>query len=411
MEIRREALALWCPNCLLEVDCAIKVVSSSTFEGLLSPAERRRPTNRFFYLGVQRTMIRAICLSALLLVDCILTSASAQELERPGQEAFIKRAVFAQQRLWLLSDSGALSSIVDRGDERIVEHLPEPVLDVCVQNGDPLIVTGQQRRGTVWTMRRWRAGEWQPELTISRSTDMLLALSCLRTHATLLTSNRLIDVVAGVPKVTSLRKPVKGGAIASVHDLGDHFFVGFNAGEWGGGLIRIDRRRGTISRIESNLSGDLCGGPLNTDCDPVNGINVEPWNSSCVVVAIGLVHFLSHGRIAEVCGNTVKRLYFRPYEIDSRLGIDTGVMRDQDEPISTVAFFGIERVGDALWAVGIDGLYRITQSGTSEPVPLPVFKNTDGVNVSFDIPGLVLVVTQVNQRRSVSGAVPMLVPR
>lgn len=356
-------------------------------------------------------MIRVICLSVLLLVECILTSASAQEPERPGQEAFIKRAVFAQQRLWLLSDSGVLSSIVDRGDERIVEHLSEPVLDVCVQNGDLVVVTGQQRSGRGWTMHRWRAGQWQRELTISRSRDILLALSCLPTQTTLLTSRWLIDVVAGVQKITSLNKPVKSAAIASVHDLGDHLFVGFNAGEWGGGLIRINRRRGAISRIESNLSGELCGGPLNTHCDPVNGITAEPWNSGCVVVAIGLVHFLSHGRIVEVCGNTVKRLHFRPYEVDSRWEIDTGVRRNEDEPFSTVAFFGIGRVGDALWAVGIDGLYRITQSGLSEPVPLPVFKDAGGVSVSFDIPGLVLVGTQVNQRRSVSGGVPMLVPR
>ena len=30
--------------------------------------------------------------------------------------------------------------------------------------------------------------------------------------------------------------------------------------------------------------------------------------------AIGLVHFFPHGRIVEVCGNEVKRLYFEPYQ-------------------------------------------------------------------------------------------------
>lgn len=357
-------------------------------------------------------MIRAICLTAVLVVECILASASAQEPARPGQEAFIKRAVFAQQRLWLLSDSGALSSIVDQGDERIVEHLPEPALDLCVQNGDPLIVTGQQDRGKGWTLRRWHAGEWQQELTVSRSRDILLALSCSAPQTTLLTSKRLIDVVAGVPKSTLLLGFAIGGAIASVHNLGDQFFVGFNGGEWGGGLTRIDRRRGTIRRIESDYASEIpCSGPLNASCDPVNGIAAAPWNSRCVVVAIGLVHFLSHGRIAEVCGDTVKRLYFMPLKIDDRMGPDPGVTRGEGEPFSTVAFFGIERVGDALWAVGIDGLYRITQSGLGERVPLPEFKNADGVYVSFDGPGLVLVGTEVNRRRSVSGTVPMLVPR
>jgi hypothetical protein len=351
-----------------------------------------------------------VTLLALWLAIAVVAVASAQEPERPGQEAFIKRAVFAQQRLWLLSDAGALSSIVDGGDNRIVEHISE-VLDVCVQNGDPLIVTGRMDRGEVWTMQRWRAGEWQPELTISRSRDILLALNCLPIQATLLTSTRLIDAVGGVPQVTSLRKPVKAAPIASVHDVGDQVFVGFNAGEWGGGLIRIDRRRGTIKRIESKSSSEWRDGPLDTELDPVNGITTAPWKPGCVVAAIGLVHFVSHGRIVEVCGDVVKRLYFRPYEIDPRWGLDPDPRPGAVEPFSTVAFFGIERVGEVLWAVGIDGLYRITQSGASEPVPLPVFKNVDGVNVSFDVPGLVLVGTLVNQRRSVSGAVPMLVRR
>jgi hypothetical protein len=356
-------------------------------------------------------MIRAICLCALLLAECTFTNVRAQEPERPGQAASIKRAVFARQRLWLLSDAGALSSVVDGGDQRIVEHLPETVLDMCVRSGAPLIVTGRQGDGEAWTLYRRDAGEWQQELKISRSKDVLHALNCSASQTTLLTSTRLIDIVAGVPRTTSLRKLVKRGGIASVYSLGDQFFVGFNAGEWGGGLVRIDRSTGVVRKIESNSSGESCGGPLNTECDPVHGIAAAPWNSRCVVVAIGLVHFLSHGRLAEVCGDTVKRLYFQPLELDSRWGVAPDATRRDDEPISTVAFFGIERVGDALWAVGIDGLYRITQSGLAEHVPLPEFKSADGVPVSFDIASLVLVGTEINRRRSVSGTVPMLVAR
>lgn len=352
-------------------------------------------------------MIRAICFGALLLAECAL----AVEPQRPGQEAFITRAVFAQQRLWLLSDSGVLSSVVDGGDARVVEQLSEPVLDVCVQSGEPLVVTGQQDGGSAWTMHRWRAGKWQQEPTIPRTKDLLLALSCSPTQITLLTSKRLVDVVAGVPKSTALRNFKGKGRITSVHDSGEHFFVGFNAGEWGGGMTRIDRRQGTSRRIAANRSGGLCGGPLNAECDPVNGIAAAPWNSGCVVAAIGLVHFSSHGRIVEVCGNAVKRLYVRAYEMEGLPEMEKDAVDGEDEPFSSVAFFGIERIGEELWAVGIDGLYRITQSGSSEPVALPAFRNADGVNVSFDIPGFVLVSTRVNQRRSVSGGAPMLVPR
>src|SRR6185437_3906330 len=90
-------------------------------------------------------------------------------------------------------------------------------------------------------------------------------------------------------------------------------FVGLNEGEWGGGLRRIHRQTGDVIVVQRNASGELCGGPLNTDCDPVNGIISDPWAEDCVVLSIGLVHFAPHGRIDEVCGDRVKRLYFKYY--------------------------------------------------------------------------------------------------
>src|SRR6185295_11653635 len=133
-----------------------------------------------------------------------------------------------------------------------------------------------------------------------------------------------------------------------------------------------------ILKIESNVSGGACDGPLDSRCDPVNAIADDPWNPGCVVAVIGLVHFLSHGRIVQVCDRTVKRLYFKEQEVDPRIGLGKNSKRGQDEPANTVAFFGIDRVGGSLWAVGTDALYRITQSGAGERVPLPKLQNADG---------------------------------
>ena len=52
----------------------------------------------------------------------------------------------------------------------------------------------------------------------------------------------------------------------------------------------------------------------------------------------------------------------------------------------------------------------MNQSGVSERVPLPEFKNVDGASVTFDVSGLVLAGI-VNRRRPLSGAVLMLVAR
>jgi hypothetical protein len=157
--------------------------------------------------------------------------------------------------------------------------------------------------------------------------------------------------------------------------------VGFNIGEWGGGLRRINRIDGQVTTIERNRSGELCGGPLNTSCDPVNGVAVSAWKPTCVVAAVGLVHMMAHGRIVEVCGREVRRLYFKPLNPQPpRETLDDG------EPSSTVAFYGLAQSGNNLWAIGIDGLYRF--SGPQPPAfqPLPKFQNRGGYWVAFDVP-------------------------
>lgn len=79
-------------------------------------------------------------------------------------------------------------------------------------------------------------------------------------------------------------------------------------GRW---AAKYRRRTGKVTVIEKNSTGDLCGGPLNASCDPVNGIADEPWRPDCVAIAIGLVHFSPHGRIVEVCRDEVRRVYFK----------------------------------------------------------------------------------------------------
>jgi hypothetical protein len=57
------------------------------------------------------------------------------------------------------------------------------------------------------------------------------------------------------------------------------------------------------------------------------------------------------------------------------------------------------------------GLYRITERAVDAAVPLPRFKQIEGVYVSFDHPNFILVLTEIDRRLSMSGAVPLLVPR
>ena len=353
-----------------------------------------------------RSERRAVRLLLLGLITIMPACASAIEPERPGQESFLTRAVFADGRLWVLSDAGDISSVTEGRDARDAETLPEKATDLCVRDGHPVVIAGANGNDSAWTLRQRAEGAWSVVAMVPTEGDGLLAMDCAADRVTLLTTRRLIDLDGYRQSAVTLSGQLRQGFIISTYGTPDQLFVGFNAGEWGGGLRRIDRRSGNITVIERNSTGELCGGPLNASCDPVNGIGAEPWNPNCVVAAVGLVHFQPRGRVVEVCGDWVKRLYYKPYG-DSR---SAGRSKD-DEPFSTVAFFGLARDGGTVWAAGIDGIYRIGPGGTADVIPLPHFKNIGGISISFDLPHFVLVLTNVNQRRSISGGVPLLVPR
>jgi hypothetical protein len=338
----------------------------------------------------------------------IPAAGSAIEPPRPRQEWFLKRAAFAEGRLWMLSDAGQLSSVGPTDDKRTEETLPEPPIDICQSRNALFAITCGHDNCTTWTLRKRALGKWSTEASVDTNHDELASVSCSAGGFTLLTSRRVIEISGGKVTSLTLSEPVGIGVIASVYADAQKLLLGVDAGEWGGGLQRIDRRTGAVTTIERNATGDLCDGPLNTACDPVNGIQEEPWQPGCVAAAIGLVHFSPHGRIVEVCGDKVRRLYFKPYGKDSA---NSPRRRKSDEPFETVAFFGLVRTGDALWAAGIDGLYRMEKGRVTETRPLPRFKDVGNISVSFAVPDLVLVITGINQRRSISGGVPMLIAR
>jgi hypothetical protein len=345
----------------------------------------------------------------LLLVVALVTlpgDGQGVEPRRQGQENFISRAVFAAGRLWLLTDAGDLSRITPGDTKRVPEPLPEPAVDLCVADGLPGVLTCPRDACKSVTFRRWVGGKWTTEAPVPLEGDRLVALACSPEGHTILTDNRLIETAGS--KVSSRQLSFSGrrprlSLVTSLHVTADHVFVGMDAGEWGGGLLRIDRETGATLRIEKNDSHDLCGGPLNSDCDPVNAIATEPWKPGCVAAAVGLVHFSPTGRIVEICGDDVRARYVKAF----------GPPRKDQKPWhgATVAFFGLARVGGALLAAGIDGVYRFDGSGEPRYAPLPKFDAIGGVGVSFGVPNAVLVLTAINSRRSVSGNVPLLVSR
>ncbi len=330
--------------------------------------------------------------------------APAAQVEQPGGPTVV-RAVFADGLLWMLGEDGSLASLdPDESEPEAVEGSGR-VVDLCRVDGR-LVVLSQDEKGGGWLLRTGASSALGQAEPIPAGGETFIALSCDRERIMLVTSGRLIDVVGSEMRSTPLSEGIEPPPVTSTaFRSGSFVWVGFNAGEWGGGLARISRGTGKVEIIEWNRSGDLCGGPLNSGCDPVNGIVASPRDPSCVVAAIGLVHMSSHGRIVEVCGSRVRRLYFKPLDPQPPHGT-----LDDGEPSSTVAFYGLARADDTLWSVGIDGIYRFSGARV-EVTPLPQFQNRGAYLVSFDVPGIALVMTDANQRAAMSGSVPIMAIR
>ena len=317
----------------------------------------------------------------------------------------IIRAVFADDRLWLLHYDGSLASLAPRAAKAKMIKVYGKVKEICKSNGRLIAMIEDTINS--WKIQERSPGEWKSVAPIASDTDTFITLACDDFDITVITNRRIINVrgetIRAIRLSQQFQPPFDGGTATAE---GSVIWLGFNVGEWGGGLRRIGRTDGKVEVIEYNRSNDLCGGPLNTGCDPVTGIVAAPGNSHCIFAAIGLVHMMSHGRIVEVCGNEIRRFYFKPLEPQP-----PGNRLDDGEPSSTTAFFGLARAGNRIWAIGIDGLYQFDGSALPQFQPLPKFENRGGYRVSFDIPGIALVLTNVNQRNSVSGSVPIMATR
>lgn len=189
-------------------------------------------------------------------------------------------------------------------------------------------------------------------------------------------------------------------------------FVGINLGEWGGGLVKVDLATGKVSRPEKR-GPDLCDGPLNSDCDPVTGIVPDPDDNRCVLASIGLSHLLMHGRVLRVCPEGISVELTRPLERPSQVierslrGAATG---DSNSAMNTEAFFALIETSDgSIWAISPFAAYRKEGAKWSRHA-LPDLKQRGSLEVSDELPGIVLLSSWRNARNSLSGPTPMAFP-
>ncbi|RDD81529.1 hypothetical protein DVJ77_10130 [Dyella tabacisoli] len=217
-----------------------------------------------------------------------------------------------------------------------------------------------------------------------------------------------LDVAGHVRSKPLLGEPPHGPVSSSYADQAS-VYVGINAGEWGGGLFRIDVASGQSIHIDLGGKEQSCQKAKNPVCGPVTGIAAMPGKPGCIAVSVGLVHFMTSGGIAELCGDYASRFYVQGFT--SSLWASLAKRQSEKGSLETVAFFGVVADNDKLLGVAVGHVYAFDGHGKATENELPSMKLVGGIRVSFSHAGLVFVMTDINQRRSVSGPVPMIVTR
>lgn len=169
-------------------------------------------------------------------------------------------------------------------------------------------------------------------------------------------------------------------------------YLGDNRGEWGGALYRIDLATGHIVAWQG---------------ENVTAILRHPSRPDCVLVAIGVSHFLTSGDVRNVCGDKTTILFKRtlpPYvDIDGKR-VANDFCRECTYPI-----FGLAVTSEKeIWAVTHGAFFHL-QDEDAQQIDMREPEEWHGLILSRPAPGLLAVWSLINARVSLSGATPLLV--
>jgi hypothetical protein len=189
--------------------------------------------------------------------------------------------------------------------------------------------------------------------------------------------------------------------VVGVPASGSSIYSGFNRGEWGGGFDRLDLATGKARGIENSGKAPDGEAIYNSGLDPVNAIISDPANRDCVIVAVGLMHFMASGRLLRACGD------------DASIAFDP-VTQEEGRTGNTIyhseAFFGLVPAKEGYWAVSNAAVYRFGMSGAPNRFLLTHFAPWHGLWISREAPGALVLVTEINRRFSVNNGTPLIVP-
>jgi len=368
----------------------------------------------------RRPIITAIVrLVSLLWVFCLPVFGTDQQRPAsgrpPGGDPLvgerIAKGVAFDGRLWIRGTmptprdaSGGLLSLGIKDNARQV-HFDRGVMDIARSDRDLWIL----RRGSEahrFTVSAWKQNRFEDlaEFQLSAQ-DAPLALLDDAGSPVVLSAQTIRHLAADRTwHVVELKGKLRSGVQVSAASpqSGGSVYIGFDVGEWGGGLQQVDLRTGTVTDIERRDTKELCDGPLNRECDPVTGVIPDPQNKDCVLASVGLVHlFQSNGRLLRICGQRVTLVF--------ELLIPNSKNQKWKQ---TEAFYGLAPSADGgYWAITWRALYHFDAGGTKDrEYTLPKLESVSGIHLSKALPGAIVLQTDVNWAVSTSGYTPLVVP-
>lgn len=163
---------------------------------------------------------------------------------------------------------------------------------------------------------------------------------------------------------------------------GDDLFVGYNRGEWGGGLRRIDLSTGAVF-IVREPGTDICGGRLDPECSPVVGIVPDRQGADCVLVGASLAHLGGrYGEVLRVCGDVVSPVFAAALPVvPGSIGSLPGQTWPFDNLVATER--GWLAVGQNRFARSADGSVTMND--------IPPLRPWAGLQISDPVDGVIFV--------------------
>lgn len=275
-----------------------------------------------------------------------------------------ERAIIAEDVVDLLPDNGRLWLLGQRGgtDLYYVVNLLDPIsaagLGSDQRRGDRQLHPGEQHEGQVLGLVTWPGLE-RPAIVYQRG---------------------ILPLSEGLRRQQFAASLDPYARLAAVDQSG--IYAGYNLGEWGGGLRRVNAAAGTISFVTEE-GEKICEGTLNPACDPVVGLFADPERPGCLIVGSGISHMgLSKGRVYRVCNSSIELVFSTPTPAVK----DQWMMVPQPWPLD-----GLFEITNGWIGTSRDRYFR-SHDGLVEERPMPQFRDWAGLRISDEQDGVLFIV-------------------